>query len=129
MALVTLPLAGSQVDQIRIGGGLSILFSKEFTWSTLGIHSWFELRRRDHAVSLLSGTVEPVALAPLLELVGTRVDSATVEEREELRLDFANGTSLRVLVDPKFEAWEFAASDGQRVVCAAGGELTVWSPD
>jgi hypothetical protein len=59
-------------------------------------------------------------------LVGRLVAHATASSDGGLLVNFADGTTLVVPVDPNFEAWTIAATEGFKAVSVAGGGLTLW---
>ena len=59
-------------------------------------------------------------------LVGRLVAHASTSIDGDLLVEFADGTSLVVPLDPDFEAWTIAAPAGFKAVSVAGGGLTLW---
>lgn len=127
MAVVTeLPLVGAEVAQFRIGTSLAILFQSSSGWAHLSIGARLLLHFHDKSVTL--ETRDAALLGPVLQLVGSPVSAAFVGSDGSLTLRFAGGEAITVPVDPLYESWELSTEGGLRIVCTAGGELTIWSP-
>ena len=114
LATIDQIVLGHTVALVRVGEGGGIVT----------IEGDFTVRRGDEEVH-----VAPEALADggavLLGLLHQPVHAATVEEDGSLRLEIGEAV---VTVPPSahFEAWNYVADDGRRVVCMPGGRLAVW---
>jgi hypothetical protein len=64
-------------------------------------------------------------LALLLPLLNGAVSAVEVSDPGNISLTIG-GTTVRCLSDPAFEAWNYTASAGERVVSMPGGALAVW---
>jgi hypothetical protein len=71
---------------------------------------------------------KPADLDPARALVGQRIAMGRVLSAGLLEIRFEDGRILRVPPDDDFEAWELSGPRGMRVVCAPGGEISVWQP-
>lgn len=70
----------------------------------------------------------PEELGPAVGLFGQVVRSATASALGRLEVAFEDGRMLSVEPDARYEAWEIHGPGGMRVVCAPGGEVSVWQP-
>jgi uncharacterized protein DUF6188 len=80
--------------------------------------------REPDAIERIIDPDEPERLSPLLSLLGRTIDVLVATRRGELMLAFGDGSSLRVLPHPRFEAWEVqggGALEGMSYLCAPGG--------
>jgi hypothetical protein len=59
-------------------------------------------------------------------LTGQTITVAGADSEGGLRIDLGDGSRILVQADPQFEAWTVAGPAGFKVVCGAGGELSVW---
>ncbi len=67
---------------------------------------------------------EPERLAPLLTLVGRRVEALDVAESGAVEIAFSDGTLLTVQPHPREEAWQLQGAGGLEGLvyrCPAGG--------
>ncbi|HEY0776475.1 MAG TPA: DUF6188 family protein [Gemmatirosa sp.] len=67
---------------------------------------------------------EPERLAPLLTLVGRRLEALEVSERGAVEMAFSDGTLLTVAPHPREEAWQLQGAGGLEGLvyrCPAGG--------
>ena len=125
----TLPLQGSSVEQFSISRALIIIaLRQETSHATISIDVPFEMRNPLSGITSIS-TSNPSSLVHMLELLEASVISAVTHANGALQIEFSGGRTIVVSPDHQFEAWEFAASNGHRIVCIRGGELVVWPPD
>jgi hypothetical protein len=62
-------------------------------------------------------------------LVGVLVAAATYDKSGDLEVRFADSAAvIRSGPHSEYEAWNFAGTDGSRVVCRPSGGVTTWSP-
>jgi hypothetical protein len=67
-------------------------------------------------------------LGPWLAVYPNTLTSASVDPGATLLLAFADGTTITVRADPRYEAWQVNCPGDFLMVCAPGtsGELAVW---
>lgn len=70
---------------------------------------------------------DPVALAPMLQLLRRRLSKLEAFKDGHLRIEVAGGVALTVYPSEDFESWEITGPADFRMVCTPGGALTVWS--
>ena len=71
------------------------------------------------------------SLAPLLQLVGSEIESVFADDSGFLHLHFDNKIQIQAPSNAeefRFEAWEITDGHGFSVVCAVGGTTTIWDP-
>lgn len=119
-----LPLTGLVVTRLLLDHALSIELLDRETLFLLRIGNNFVLGGEAGAQSLSSE--RPAELGPALALLHATVRSAKANKSGGLELDLSDGMSVLVNADPLYEAWEFVGPSQMRVVCAPGGELSVW---
>ena len=68
-------------------------------------------------------TSRPGELGPLLSLLNRPATSLGVDERGTIRVRFADGASIAIEADPRFEAWEVLAPNGWQYISLAGGTV------
>lgn len=119
-----LPLTGLVVTRLLLDHALSIELLERETAFLLRIGNNFVLRGEAGALTLSSE--RPAELGPALALLHATVRSAKAHKSGRLELELSSGVSVLVNADPLYEAWEFAGPNQMRVVCAPGGELSVW---
>lgn len=56
-------------------------------------------------------------------LVGLRITSSDVATTGTLTLTFSNDLTVMIEPDDDFESWSVTTTDGNRVLCAPGGEI------
>lgn len=67
-------------------------------------------------------------LPPELDgMVGLTITQLLVAEEGHLGLQVGN-RQLTVRADDRYEAWQIAGHDGERLICTPGGELTYFPP-
>lgn len=62
----------------------------------------------------------------IIESESLVVSSAKVDDQGALTIELG-ALSLISPPDARFESWQIAGSDGFRVICGPGGQLTSWS--
>lgn len=115
LATVDQIVLGYAVSLVRVGeGGGAITIEGDFTVTLDG---------ETH-------TVQPESLAAtgaiLPRLLHQPVRSAAVADDGTLALEIGDAV-VTVPPSAEYEAWNYVADDGRRVVCMPGGELAVWS--
>ena len=98
------------------------------TWTLHGsievrLGTAFTLRQAD-GIERLTDPDQPEQLAPLLTLVGRRIETFVVTATADLHLTFSDGTMLTSGPDPRYEAWQVqggGALEGLAYVCGPGG--------
>lgn len=83
----------------------------------------FDLRQADGDARRVD-PAEPEQLAPLLTLVGRRLEYLVVGDAGRLDAAFSDGTILTVMPHPRAEAWHLQGAgglEGLDYVCPAGG--------
>jgi hypothetical protein len=67
-------------------------------------------------------------MSELLEMQATRVASLNADAASNLSLQTANGWSIEIAPDPRYEAWELSGPGGyeKRVASPGGGQPAVW---
>lgn len=97
--------------------------------AVLRVEQPFALRRHDEDVA----TVDPERAAdhaPLLVgLLHKIVEGAEATEAGELTVRLSDAWALVVPPHSDYEAWTFAGSRGEHVVCVPGGGVTAWGAD
>jgi hypothetical protein len=119
-----LPLAGRVISQCLVDFAFSLAIFGDDHDSFLRIEEAFTLDRGESSVRLNPG--EPSSLGPALALHNKLVTSAHVSQGGALVVSFSDNTRLKVRPNATYEAWEFNASTGLKVVCMPGGELAIW---
>jgi len=120
---VDIPLVGQVIASLEFGFSLALRTDHDYE---LRIESSFQLDApgsdgfRGVPDATLSENTE------VRRLEGRQVTLAHASEDGDLRIEFADRTSLVVPFDPDFEAWTVAAPQGFKAVSLAGGGLTVW---
>lgn len=61
------------------------------------------------------------------QLIGQKINRATVDSAGTLNMVFERGARISVGPDPDYEAWNVSGPDGALVVSMPGGELAIWS--
>jgi hypothetical protein len=117
-------LAGRPLIQYCVGTGVRLDFGTP-DFPKLTIESPITVTR--------SGTVradEPHSQLVLMTLLGllNQATEATIADDGQLTLRFAEGTSLTVRPDDKYEAWQLSDDTGLLIVCMPGGDLAIWLP-
>jgi hypothetical protein len=74
----------------------------------------------------LDAESRPHELGPALELSRTSVRKAVVRKTGELEMEFSDGSNLRVMSDPDYEAWTLTFTNGPIIVSGPGGKLTLF---
>ena len=100
---------------VQFGGGYEVRVEVPFTLWVDGLDREIEPGRDADA-------------AAVAQLSGQVVSLARADDSGGLRIEFVGGARLLALPDSSFEAWTVAGPGGLKVVCAPGGELSVWSP-
>lgn len=121
--------SGKKVHKIQFGAGQIKLSLWDDFFTKISFGMKFDFVQQKQTQQLTASEV--VSLVPLLQLVGTEIESAFADESGFLHLRFNNGIEIR---DPsneeefRFEAWEITDGHGFLVVCAVGGTTTIWDP-
>ena len=121
-----LPLAGRVVTKCLVDFAFTLHF-----WVTGDAHALiriggaFELATDGHRLQLEPEA--PTELGPALGLHQREVQRAFAARDGSLEVTFTDGTVLRVLPDPAYEAWEAHFEDGAILVSRPGGGITYWS--
>ena len=121
---VVTPLSGKTVTRCLIDYAFGIECWDGERETRIRIEGTFVLKVNgpEHTLS----PEQPTALGPALSIIHKAVDSARVYKDGCLEVNFSDGTRLSVEPDSEYEAWEIVGSGGLRVVCAAGGSLSIW---
>lgn len=82
---------------------------------------------RDKQATAVLDRDHPVVATTLLASLGAKISTIAVADGR-LALTFANGVTLTVDPDDDHESWQISSDDGLLIVCAPGGDLTVWYP-
>lgn len=64
----------------------------------------------------------------LLNTLNHRLTQALISDGH-LHLTFDNDLELDVAPHPQWEGWQISSADHLLIVCAPGGQLTIWYPD
>lgn len=117
-------LAGKPLIQYCVGAGVRLDFAVP-THPELTIEAPITIER--------SGDVqvgEPQSELVMLTLLGLLHHAAepTVASSGHLTLRFAEGTTLTVLPEDNYEAWQLRDDDGLLIVCMPGEDLAIWLP-
>jgi len=122
-----LPFAGREVTRVEFDQAVGLLLDDG---SCLRVEAPLTLVRAAGTDVVVPGEVS--TLAPALPLFGRTVSTAVVHART-LELAFDDGTLLRVVQGPSFEAWTATGPgrdrrerDGWMMVSTGSGRLAVW---
>ncbi|MEO5662973.1 MAG: DUF6188 family protein [Nocardioides sp.] len=91
-------------------------------------HETLELRlpNSDRTASL--DRDDPVAVTSLLSALSQPVIRLSVDDGK-LVVELKGGLVIGVDSDEHYESWQINSDDGLLIVCAPGGELTIWYPE
>jgi hypothetical protein len=98
-------------------GPYELRIEGQFTWSTIG-----------QAVQVLDPETDLTQIERAVRLDGRALQRLTAQRDGRLDLGLADGSSVIVLLDDRFEAWSLVGPHGLRIVCLPGGELAIWKP-
>jgi hypothetical protein len=76
-------------------------------------------------------TIDPedrTSLAPVLQLLFAELQTASVDDRGELSLEFTGGVRLVAPPNEQYEAWELVHPDGRMAIAVPGGEIAIFPP-
>lgn len=119
---LTRALLGQSLDRLCVGAGDAQL---RFTDSTISL--WSTIR----VSAGVDGLVQPYSLegvALLLPLLNGEVTSVDIDSSGGLSLTLGAAT-LWCGSDPDDEAWSYDGPQGEKVICAPGGDLAIWNAD
>lgn len=68
----------------------------------------------------------PKSLGPAFALLGATVTSAKVSAEGRLALAFNDRRAMAIAPSERFEAWQLIGPRGIKVVCRAGGGVSIW---
>jgi len=122
-----LPLRGEAVARCYVDEAFGLEFGINRRSFVLRIEGSFSVTSSGKRVEFSPEYRE--SLGPSLALYGETVESCRAAKSGALDLEFAGGTSVHVEPDDRYEAWELCGeARGLRVVCGAGGALSIWQP-
>ena len=121
-----LGLRGQSIISIDVDYTVSFNLSGGYE---IRIETPFSLHDSGGDLQVSPGTDPELSTARLDALIGPTIITSVAEDSGTLRLNFANGSRLRVEPDSSFEAWTLAGPNGTKVACMPGGELAVWSAE
>ena len=121
-----LPLAGREVTRCLVDFAFTLQF-----WVTrddlaqITIGDAFEIATATRRIHLKPQP--PTELGPALGLHQRVVQHAFAARDGSLEVTFTDGTVLRVLANPSYEAWDAHFKDGAMLVSQPGGRVAYWS--
>lgn len=127
-ASLTLESVGQRLLLLAIAGGIEMQFGLRLGGTlpyTLRIERPFSFRDAlgETSVDYRDSTEQGLAiLGRVGATLGSYCTHAVMEPEESLRVQFSNGSSLYVPVDPQFEAWTFTGPEGV-LVSHPGGAI------
>jgi Family of unknown function (DUF6188) len=86
-----------------------------------------QITRPGQQPRLVPSHSELIATA-LLSTLNHQLTQAQISDGH-LQLTFDNDLGLEVAPHPRWEAWQISSADHLLIVCAPGGQLTIWYPD
>jgi hypothetical protein len=86
-----------------------------------------QITRPGQRPRLVPSHSELIATA-LLSTLNHQLTQAHINDGH-LQLAFDNDLGLGVAPHPQWEAWQISSADHLLIVCAPGGQLTIWYPD
>ena len=122
-------IAGALVDHVRFGGNVRLDFNDDFKTR---VELWMPFSLTQYDQTLRLQPKDTTALAPLLSLPGCRLVKAVADRSGFLTMEFDNDMTLMAPADQdafEYEAWQLTDLHGFHVVCAIGGQLSIWLPD
>lgn len=72
---------------------------------------------------------DPSQLGPALSIARSSVTAGFADDRGNLHVDFADGSTVEVSPDEQYEAWTLNGPEGLLLVSCPGGGLTTWGLD
>lgn len=122
-----LPVTGEIVGRCCVDEAFVLEIGQNKRRFVLRIEADFSLAVGGKSVACVPANRE--SLGPALLLFGRSIVSCRAAKNGALDIVFTEGAALHVGVDHRYEAWELAAeTGGLRVVCSAGGLLSIWQP-
>jgi len=123
-----LPLKGETVARCCVDEAFGLEFGVNRRSFVLRIEGTFSVTSYGQRVEFSPEQRE--SLGPCLALYGKTVESCRAGKSGALDIGFfVGGTSVRVMPDDSYEAWELVGeAHGLRVVCGPGGALSIWQP-
>lgn len=115
---LSLESVGQRVLLVAVAGGIEMQFGLRLGGTlpyTLRIESPFFFRGGLGETSVDFRDASEQGLATLGRVgatLGSYCTRAVMEPEESLRMQFSNGSSIYVPVDPQFEAWTFSGPEG-----------------
>jgi hypothetical protein len=76
----------------------------------------------------LEAGVAPNSLCPALSILHKQIELVTASKTGDLAVRFSDGSVLTAAPHPRYESWNISGAGGLLIVCAPGGELSVWLP-
>ena len=119
-----IPLQGKAVTRCFVDSAFGLECWERDSLTTIRIEGLFVFE--EQGVEQHLSPEYPSTLGPVLSVLGQTVTSAHAHKNGDLAVYFANGSRLSVAPDAEYEAWEMVTSEGLRVVCTAGGNLSIW---
>jgi len=118
-------LAGKELADVNCDHAINIDFSGNYGIQAEGV---ILLRSEGDETALKAG-IEGAEQnqARLARFKGQIVASASVEDRDDLLIEFLSGWSLRFPFDLEYESWNLWGPNNFRIVSMPGGELATWS--
>lgn len=124
MARMLSDLKGQRVDRVCFDFGI-----------VFGTDGGYELRI-ETVLTLQTASSESIidpeqagpAAGQLVGLLHSTIESVEIGASGRLVVSFPEHTTVAVPAHSKYEAWTLTGPDGEGIVCAPGGSLTVWSP-
>jgi hypothetical protein len=117
-------LCGCRVARLVIDDSLTLVLQGKGREATLRIDGAGHFTRGG-ASHRFSADEDPAGLAPLLSLLGARVQAILLADDGGLEVRFENDAGLRALPDEHQVSWTVRASDGRSAACLAEGKV-VW---
>lgn len=125
-AEIDLRIDGKDISGVCVGKTLTLEIQERNSKTVIRINGPFIVK--DGQLQLNLSGDRPSLAKEAAVLIGKKVQHAIGREDGTLVINFTDGASLSVPVDPDYEAWEISATDGFMAVSVPGGGLTTWSP-
>ncbi|MDR6986018.1 hypothetical protein J2Y66_000481 [Paenarthrobacter nitroguajacolicus] len=103
---------------IETNGGIVLRVENEFIYKTAS-----------GLIHRLDPAGVPSLLGPALSIARSAVTVGIADDRGNLHVDFADGSSVGVSSNEQYEAWTLNGPEGLLLVSCPGGCLTTWGLD
>ncbi len=122
-------LSGTKIRTIRFGmSAVEIGLDDEFS-TLISLRMNFTLTQ--NATGQHSNIKDTVSASPLLQLIGSEIESIVADKSGFLHMKSKDGMEIQAPNEAsefRFEAWEISDGHGFLAVCAIGGTVSIWEP-